>query len=186
MRTELPYVVLQAQYLTRENSELKRFMLDHMRKLSTLNEEEKVLYAREKIDLLLKTDNEYEHSSCERGCHFCCFQPISLSQAEAQTLKPFFTSNQFESQLAQKNYYNEGATIEYQDKACLFLEEGECSVYEHRPLICRLTYVESSPEKCHLESNEEGIFHRPVTKAALVAAAYYMSSPSTDLLVNLL
>lgn len=82
----------------------------------------------------------------------------------------------------QKNFFQNHQRIEYEERACVYLVDGECSVYEKRPLICRLTHVSSEPDNCHFENEEKPIEHLPVTKAALVVGAFYMTHPDVELL----
>ena len=82
----------------------------------------------------------------------------------------------------QKEHFENQTDIAYQDRACVYLKEGKCSVYDKRPLICRLTHVSSKSENCHFENNQNPIQHLPVTQAALVVGAFYMAHPDVEIM----
>lgn len=181
MRRFLPHVVRQAQLLTRKDSELKIFLIESMRKLSEFrDEEEKLNWLRKEVDSLLKESTE--NSKCKKGCHFCCFHPISLSKVEMNSIlvdTPSLNQHRLEKQ---KDHFSNDTEIPYEERACVYLEDGNCTIYEKRPLICRLTHVSSLPENCHWENEVFPIEHLPVTKAALLVGAFYMGHPEVEVM----
>lgn len=97
---------------------------------------------------------------CKKGCSDCCKQATIILQAEADALakrvntvldKP---SSLFELSLKQK--FKDYQT-HYKGSPCPFLSDsGECSVYDDRPLICRLHHnLSSFPEMCDITLESE-------------------------------
>jgi Fe-S-cluster containining protein len=181
MRRFLPHVVREAQLLTRTDASLKNYLFESLQKLSSFSSStEKLNWLRKEVDSLLKESSG--NSQCKKGCHYCCYHPISLSVLEMEDIKTLKKEPHPERLEAQKGHFNGSQEIQYEDRACVYLKEGTCSIYENRPLICRLTHVASEPIHCHLENNEVPIEHLPVTKAALLVGAYYMGHPDVELM----
>ena len=177
MKRDLPKVIRDAQLLARTNPELKALLYNTLKSLSALKAGEELKWLREEIDLAI--DESSDETKCAKGCHHCCFHPITLSQEEFRSIQEAPISK--ERLNAQIGHFSADQPISYEDRACIYLKDGQCSVYEERPLICRLTHVSSVPQNCHLEGGE-AITHLPVTKAALMAGAYYMLHNDLDLI----
>ena len=78
---------------------------------------------------------------CKKGCSLCCEKgDYPLSQIELEYLmRGFVLLDNGKKQIVQANYKN----ME-KGGVCPFLVDKECSLYEYRPLICRvhgLAYV---------------------------------------------
>lgn len=74
-------------------------------------------------------------AACQRGCAHCCHIPVMILAGEAEVLAQ--ASGRTMTQLPIRN----PRTIDreaHMGEACPFLEENTCSVYEVRPLACRL------------------------------------------------
>lgn len=74
------------------------------------------------------------HVQCRRGCSECCHQSFSVSEIEGELLREGLAAAREEVRaaiVARARAYEPGA-------ACPALDEaGACSLYEHRPRICR-------------------------------------------------
>lgn len=79
---------------------------------------------------LLKYGNEMK---CKEGCSKCCYTDISIFKVESERIKDWFNSKDEE---AQKNLKRLWST-QNEAKACPFLYEEKCSIYDVRPVICR-------------------------------------------------
>lgn len=72
------------------------------------------------------------HAACKAGCSHCCHIPVKITQAEAVHLgrqigrKPMPVDKLPEEQII-KGY----------EAPCPFLVDNKCSVYKHRPTVCR-------------------------------------------------
>lgn len=91
--------------------------------------------------------------SCTKGCSFCCYVNVDITDEEAKVLIPHVTPDvkaKLEKQrhITQKTY----ATLPYKDRACAFLVNGTCSVYNDRPLACRKYMVTGDKELCNTEN----------------------------------
>lgn len=120
-----------------------------------LNRAEKTWRTSKRIRLILQAADAWMApwaavSACRRGCHHCCSQPsIIITSAEAQLLAQ--QSGQVMQDPGSRGEPIRGLATaeglsqieawargnEYVDMSCPFLRSGECSVYEHRPLVCR-------------------------------------------------
>ena len=114
---------------------------------------EEYLNLRKKVDEQFdKIFNKYRSQmSCTEGCHDCCVPDLSVTQVEAEMIKAFLKSNPLLidqlKQLLQTN--------PYQGTRCALLnEQGQCSIYEVRPLICR---SHGAPVLVQIDDTHEGI-----------------------------
>jgi Fe-S-cluster containining protein len=84
------------------------------------------LVLRGEVDLLCErlAEAHNEHLNCKPGCHKCCID-FSIFPIE-------FFSILKENENKKVNVRNVAGESE-----CLFLNDGLCSIYESRPLICR-------------------------------------------------
>lgn len=103
-----------------------------------------------------KTDEELKNYSCKRGCSFCCYYEINLSDDEYQLIRSKHGINVNELESIKKQNKLSWAQIPYKDRKCPFLINNECSIYEDRPLACRQHYVINLPQNC---SEEDNIWH---------------------------
>lgn len=90
-------------------------------------------------------------TSCKKGCHFCCRQNVQISEAEAMVIVEYCEVNGID---IPRQYLLEQLKYGWREVAsadvgwCVFLKDGECSIYPARPLACRKYYVATPPEKC--------------------------------------
>jgi hypothetical protein len=180
MDKSLPLVVIQAQKAARSNPELKSLLKETMMKLSLLDKHERIGFIDAELDHYIALESE--SSTCQKGCHYCCYHPITVTPEESSALKKHFRKIDQDRLKAQRFHFRDEQPIAYTERACVFLKDGECSVYEDRPIICRLTHVKSLPTDCHLEDGIGEIEHLSVSKAAIIAAAFLLSSTERELL----
>jgi Fe-S-cluster containining protein len=86
-------------------------------------------------------------AACQRGCSHCCSLPVAITSAEARLIGEAVGREPAEppAALRVKDAATDAAFAERHRAAelqvvglpCPFLEEGECSIYEHRPFGCR-------------------------------------------------
>ncbi len=68
-----------------------------------------------------------QYTPCRKGCNRCCYMEVAVSDVEAEYITKF-------TGIRQTPYMSE---FEYLGTPCPFLEESGCSIYEHRPFVCR-------------------------------------------------
>lgn len=117
----------------------------------------------EALDDAIEKVHEHYDISCTKGCSHCCRQVVTTTVVEALLIIDWINANPH-----RKNWYvtkilpNVKEQFLYAQDAqttcdkwfddmvpCVFLdEEGLCSIYEARPLMCRKMLVVTPPEYC--------------------------------------
>jgi Fe-S-cluster containining protein len=102
------------------------------------------------------SDAASPYIACKRGCNHCCHIQVAITGLEAQLLghkigvKP---ANLQPPRLRPQE------SFDYRTP-CTFLENGECSIYDNRPLVCRThASFEVDADECRL-TDENGIRRR--------------------------
>ena len=90
---------------------------------------------------------------CAKGCSACCHNPAIISEFEAMLIAqstgtPAATPKRVfdisASAEARREYHSHHAGV-----ACSFLKDGLCSIYAHRPTVCRVQHsLEDSATGC--------------------------------------
>lgn len=115
-------------------------------------------------------------SSCKKGCSACCHMEVEITSYEVDILKDIINAGHevdFERLLKQSArglqdpQWKQGPRNP--DSQCVFLSrEGACSIYEHRPVMCRRHSVSSPAKNCE-------------TLDAPITVRYF---PQVDLLIS--
>jgi Fe-S-cluster containining protein len=103
--------------------------------------------------------------ACRSGCTYCCMVPVAASAPEVLAIATFvrerFDEEQ-ESSLDRRVEANisatEGMDMSQRDRVrldCPFLEAGQCTVYEVRPIACR-GYSSYDVEDCREDYDHPG------------------------------
>lgn len=87
--------------------------------------------------------------ACQRGCSFCCYVHVDLTILElaraVRLAQERFTPEQLDALKSRAQVSAEGArgktVLSYPVQPCAFLVDGECSVYDARPLACRAEHA---------------------------------------------
>lgn len=87
----------------------------------------------------LFVDTTKNVSPCARGCNHCCYQPVQIGKMEAD-----YIGQAIGVAPAAAPYHLE-RTDAYIGAPCVFLKQGACSIYAHRPFVCR-THVSMAPD----------------------------------------
>lgn len=69
--------------------------------------------------------------------------------------------------------------LSYEDRACVFLKGGRCSVYEDRPMVCRKWYIYDDPNTCSDWSHTGPI--AAIIGAEIITSAAFSRWPSSRL-----
>lgn len=116
--------------------------------------------------------------ACKRGCIHCCHNQVSLTAPEALFLGFHLLETRSPQQLQElelralalvermRGKSRQEIGMERHLYPCLFLEQGNCSIYPARPLVCR--GWNSVSEAMCLESNQSGDALAPIENHAIV------------------
>jgi len=102
----------------------------------------------------LLDDTVAEHvvkHSCTRGCSHCCHLSVDIWPPEAQVIERYCKEHNIPIDLEYLGKQMGYAPLELPISpvsACVFLKNGECSIYEARPIMCRKYFVATPPEQC--------------------------------------
>lgn len=107
-------------------------------------------------------------AACKDGCSHCCLIPVKISQAEAQAIGKAIGRAPLRSEA-------HGAEPMPGDwKPCTFLKNNRCSIYAHRPAVCR----------SHLNIDQDELLCRPLP-GARVPVPYLDVTPHVMVSVEL-
>jgi len=117
------------------------------------------LYNR--VDTIMEAARVQFDAPCKKGCWHCCYQIASISIAEGIIMAEAVGNLSFvirqlliKRSLAHANkLYNPLVTTSswFEDKIpCVFLSDGECRIYDARPLTCRTMMVAKGSD-CSIE-----------------------------------
>lgn len=104
-----------------------------------------------RIKALRAESTPSEGISCHRGCSSCCYRPVHISLLEALSLYRAIPKATLPSVLKHgQEAKNQDPLVWYLTKTpCpLLTAKQECSVYAHRPMVCRTHEVRSDPYNC--------------------------------------
>lgn len=92
--------------------------------------------------------------ACQRGCNHCCHVQVLMTQDEAEVI-----GKRIGRKPRQPSKFNGRKDVETFDwgyhNPCTFLVDGECSIYENRPMPCRIHYsVDVDALMCELTPPE--------------------------------
>ncbi len=94
--------------------------------------------------------------SCKKGCSACCHMEVEITTYEAQILaKLIQDGHAIDHDRLQRQSERSLQDCQWKqgprnpDSKCVFLNnEGACSIYEHRPVMCRRHSVTSPAKNC--------------------------------------
>ena len=75
------------------------------------------------------------HSACKDGCDACCRQPVAVTRQEAEVI-----ARKTGAPLHQPSAWSTKGEERFVAQPCSFLEDSRCTIYEHRPMACRLMF----------------------------------------------
>lgn len=91
-------------------------------------------------------------AQCQVGCSGCCGVEVHLGRVEADLIyskhKDKIEKNLDKLKRLSKYTNIERMKLPFDDRACAFLEDNKCSIYNERPLACRRYFVRSDPKLC--------------------------------------
>lgn len=133
----------------------------------------------------------FSSASCKRGCSYCCYINVDVIEAEAKNIydkhknKIDWPRANF---LSKHNSPQKLRRIDLKSRACLFLQNNECQIYEDRPMACRSFYVVSNPKYCKTAKvkNVRRLIDLKVEmmRAVLFTVGHYTDSGSLPLMLK--
>jgi Fe-S-cluster containining protein len=113
--------------------------------------------------------------TCSAGCFACCQVPVGATDLEVDFALQAAKKKNVDINLeALKMQINNIKNIEFWNdetnpfKDCVFLKEKKCSIYEERPLACRLHLVSSDPKQCNHDTKKVIILSSEILVTALM------------------
>jgi Fe-S-cluster containining protein len=89
-------------------------------------------------EVLNTADQIFDHAgkfaACARGCGHCCYVSVPITQFEARFMGDNLNIKPIELKQSIKHELSEFSS----HTPCPFLVNSECSIYEYRPLTCRM------------------------------------------------
>jgi Fe-S-cluster containining protein len=88
-------------------------------------------------------------AACKNGCSHCCHIDVAMSEFEARQISK---ATGRELLVPPGDGSDDGAIEKYRGVPCPFLVGGACSIYEHRPIACRVHFNLADDESmCRLD-----------------------------------
>lgn len=107
-------------------------------------------------------------AACRRGCNHCCHQGLMVFEHEAMALAEA-SGRQMVRQSWRPQQQVDIDLDSVSGTPCPFLIDGSCSVYEHRPLFCRLRHsLNEDPDDCAVDSKTGGEFATYATEEMFI------------------
>lgn len=109
----------------------------------------RALYALADEHFALVGDNV----ACRRGCSHCCHCAVAITKTEAQMLGTAIKRRPVNAPRREgRDEFGNFVGFDWgYHNPCAFLKNGECSIYEHRPLTCRVHFnLDVDDVLCHL------------------------------------
>ncbi len=78
-------------------------------------------------------------SDCKKGCHYCCFGPVSVSAFETIIIVEYLQTNFSNQELSEIMDKLQGSIErKFVGQPCPMLgSKGQCTIYEVRPILCQ-------------------------------------------------
>ncbi len=133
----------------------------------------------------IRVHRENKPINCEKGCSWCCYQPVYLTTQEAILIFQYMQQstdvsfqNSIKANVKAKYKKTKGLPEEKKQlirHACPFLLQGACSVYPVRPMACRI-YLSSDKNSCKTKYDNPGNKNNlPALYDFMLRAGQYMN-----------
>jgi Fe-S-cluster containining protein len=74
-------------------------------------------------------------AACKDACDGCCWQPVSVTLEEAQLI-----ARETGARMQMPSEWSTLPVMKYAGQPCPFLQDARCTIYRHRPMVCRLIF----------------------------------------------
>lgn len=143
-------------------------------------DEDKMLVIMSVIDMLLRdmldsNDDDSVKPTCKKRCNFCCYMPVEVMGEEARVIQEHVNNHKhskpnrtvLKKQNKFKTSYDSNAGSSYwpiemshEVRKCAFLKDKECSIYDVRPIPCRIYLSVDPPSFCDSKSNPDKVVRK--------------------------
>jgi len=148
-------IMVQAKADNEMRAWVREAVLLRIEQLRKNREEDKL----EAMRVLFKAVDEHyaesdQQTTCKKGCNFCCRMNVDASMDEAALIIQYCKDHGI---AINKKALRDRLSVPFLEvpwskhAACMFLKDGECSIYPVRPLNCRTYYAQSDPDRCNPE-----------------------------------
>lgn len=132
-------------------------------------------------------------SPCKMGCSACCHTQVSITEDESRLMAQLIQDgvavdrNLLQLQAKAQNDSDAFYKIPYEERRCVFLnEEGACSIYEHRPSVCRTNAVLGDASQCETKTEIKPTRLVKTTQSDLVIYASFLNTKDSGTLPYML
>ena len=130
--------------------------------------------------------------SCKKGCSFCCHINVNITSDEAKVITTCCKDAGITIDYAYLQEQAKDPPMQQalgKHSACVFLKNGECTIYPFRPMNCRKYFVCSPPLQCDVKrkmSNTVDVFFELETEIihSAIVSTLPIGSMATMLLKN--
>ncbi len=131
-----------------------------------------------------------EVSACRLGCSHCCHIPVTVSRTEAELIgRATGRRLKVPRALVRASDVEDGAAKQdaerilregHEGVPCVFLANGSCGIYEHRPFACRVLFnLDDDPMLCEVVPGRPA--EVPYADATFLRVLYAISQPNAEL-----
>jgi len=120
------------------------------------------------------------YSACQSGCSYCCHIPVTISALEADAIGKATGRSPVKGVLRQSC----AETAHYHRQPCPFLDKGKCSIYNERPVSCRLMFnLSDSPYYCNtdIDPDKSHVMLLNLKKIEFAFTGAFMNSGFADI-----
>jgi Fe-S-cluster containining protein len=139
----------------------------------------------------MRTNPRAVDVKCRQGCANCCHMVVAVTIGEARLLAEHAKEKGVAIDLDRLGRQAGRDVVQWrdladEDKTCVFLKDGSCSVYEHRPAACRKLLVVTDPELCDTVKHPGAEVGRLATVDAEVIFSVMLTRQKSGLMADML
>lgn len=166
--------------------ETTRNFVKHFKGIKLINGGDAVVEtAYNMIEQIMDKASHTVKTSCGAGCSFCCHDAIMVSDLEADYIIKKMKESKISpnrGRLKRQSRTKDFKTLKWKDKACSMLgDDGLCTIYEHRPIVCRTHNSIDIVSKCdkRIDPNSSVKEFRILESEAINTAIYLVTGVSS-------